>query len=88
MIAAFFGGLWTFVKLLPTLLSIGKTLIGYYVQFESAREAAAHLEEFHAGVIEAHKNGDTSGLEKLFNGGDAPAIPAGNQQLPNQPANP
>jgi hypothetical protein len=81
------AAIWTLITMLPEFFSLGKSLIAFLTKFETAREAAAHLKDFHAATIVAQKTGDTSGLEKLFNGGDTPAIPAGSQQLPNQPAN-
>lgn len=87
-LAAAPGVIWTIIKNFPAIWGVVSTLIGIFTKWESALEAAAKIKQFHTGVIDAHKEGDTSGLEKLFNGGNPPAIPAGTQQLPDQPANP
>lgn len=77
----------TIIKLLPEFLALGKTILAMLLKYQSDREAAEKLKELHAAVIDAHKTGDTSGLEKLFNGGVDTAAPAMPQQLPVKPAN-
>lgn len=62
-------GAYTLLKALPDLIKLGKEIIAFLHQVSDYVERWQKTKEFREAVKVARETGDTSGIDRLFNGG-------------------